>query len=276
MDLVNKVKEFNKRFNIQSDSNARAEFIKFKNRIDNTMEYLINDTANIELIKLNLKYSNVLGVKADHQSTHISSNLKLSFLKEMDEIIYYQKINAIIIALQENRHTSNLSFFLISLGEALQLSTVNLRVKYDKENDYYMLLPQGQRELDSVLVDQPYSFLDTQSRLHFLEAIKYYQKNSLQDRVKSAEQLRRTLEEFLKFKLNNTKGLDANIKDLQKKLKNDGRDPQVRKTISTIMNYLDQYFNENSKHADGDINESECEFLIYQTGVFLRYVDKSI
>ena len=49
-----------------------------------------------------------------------------------------------------------------------------------------------------------------------------------------------------------------------------------RNIIFGTFNYLDKYFNENSKHGDGNINEPENEFLIYQVGLFMRYIDKVI
>jgi len=133
-----------------------------------------------------------------------------------------------------------------------------------------ILYPKGEKELDNELVNFPLSFLDKDSGAHFVQALKFFQSKNF---IKSAESLRRSLEEFLKKKLNNTKGLDANITELQKKLKSDGRDAQVRNIIGSIFNYLDQYFNDNSKHNDGDINNTENEFLIYQTGLLMRYIE---
>ena len=66
------------------------------------------------------------------------------------------------------------------------------------------------------------------------------------------------------------------ISEFQTKLKSDKRDAQVRNIIGSIFNYLDQYFNENSKHNDGDIDDAENEFLIYQTGLLMRYLNNTI
>jgi hypothetical protein len=76
--------------------------------------------------------------------------------------------------------------------------------------------------------------------------------------------------------LQNSKGLNANIGELQLKLKADGRASEIRNIIFQIFNYLDSFYNEHSKHNDGDINEEENEYLIYQTGVLMRYIDKAI
>jgi len=46
--------------------------------------------------------------------------------------------------------------------------------------------------------------------------------------------------------------------------------------IFQIFSYLDQYFNENSKHQDGDIDEIENEFLVYQTGLLMRCLNRVI
>lgn len=79
----------------------------------------------------------------------------------------------------------------------------------------------------------------------------------------------------LKDKLGNG-GLKANITELQKKLKLGDKDKQVRNIIGATFNFLDQYFNDNSKHNDGDINDSENEFLIYQTGLLMRYINRNL
>lgn len=73
------------------------------------------------------------------------------------------------------------------------------------------------------------------------------------------------------------KNFKPSMKNLDwKKLKSDGRDPQVRNVIFQVFSYLDQYFNENSKHKDGDIDSAENEYLIYQIGLLMRYLDKAI
>ena len=90
----------------------------------------------------------------------------------------------------------------------------------------------------------------------------------------SSNSLRRALEEFLKYTLENTRGLKGNIKYLQGKLKEKGIDSNIRNIIFQIFNYLDQYFNENSKHHDGQITETDNEYSIYQTALLLRYLHR--
>lgn len=107
-----------------------------------------------------------------------------------------------------------------------------------------------------------------------VEAIKFYNKRTTQDSIKSAEHLRRCLEEFLRFNFGNTRGLDKNIDEVGKQLKNTKKAAELRNLITQSFKHLDLYFNENSKHKDGDIAEAENEFLLYQAGLLMRYLYK--
>ncbi|MBC6415943.1 MAG: hypothetical protein GDA46_06090 [Bdellovibrionales bacterium] len=118
------------------------------------------------------------------------------------------------------------------------------------------------------MVNKALSFLNKNSNKHFEEALKFYENKTT---IKSAESLRRSLEEFLRHKLKNQKELQENIETLQKKIKNNSN-VEVRNIIIQIFKYLDKYFNEQSKHNDDNIKDSENEFLIYQTGLLMRYI----
>ena len=87
------------------------------------------------------------------------------------------------------------------------------------------------------------------------------------------ERLRQSIEEFLKYKLKNKERLEQNIKILKKKLKNKKAQSEIITSISTTFYCLSKCFNEHSKHGN-NIDELENEFLIYQTGLLLRYVNK--
>ena len=84
------------------------------------------------------------------------------------------------------------------------------------------------------------------------------------------------MEEFLRIKLKNNAGLKANILEVSKKLKDENSPVQARNIIVSIFNYVDNYFNEESKHKDGDLKENEAEFLIYQIALLMRYINKQI
>lgn len=47
----------------------------------------------------------------------------------------------------------------------------------------------------------------------------------------------------------------------------------MRNIIFQNFNFIDKYFNENSKHNDGDLQNFDNEFVIYQTGLLMRYIE---
>ena len=157
------------------------------------------------------------------------------------------------------------------IKQAVEMSDIDVEVGKSQKG-YVILYPKGEKVLDNELVNQTLSFLDKKSNKHFEEALKFYQNKKHKE---SAERLRQSVEEFLRYKLQNTKGLPENLKAFQLTLKTTNNSPQIRNVIFQVFNYLDQYFNAHSKHGD-NVNEVENEFLIYQTGLLLRYMNRSI
>jgi len=269
MDLKKKMEKFNKRWDITSSDSYEEAFRKFKVRILNILKDIDKHVTNESITTFCQYYgieevwhSQIYGIP-DRWSTNIINRLKA----EENEKEFYRLIE-IILSL-DITHGKDIS--LAKIMKAVEWSDVNLAITVSKNEA--ILYPKGEKKLDDELVNRPLSFLNNKSSEHFEHALKFYQSKSP---VKSAESLRRSLEEFLRFKLQNSKGLDANITELQKKLKFDKRDPQVRNVIFQVFSYLDQYFNENSKHKDGNIDSAENEYLIYQIGLLMRYLNKVI
>lgn len=260
-------------------TNPQEEFTKFKIRVLNFMKDIDSHVTDSSVSV----FCRFLGIheKWEHEvygSGKWSYNIRDRLLNENDEIEFY-KLLEIIFSL--DIRTSSGYGHQITYGEdilyrkllqSLEFSNVNLTVK-KFENGEVIFYPKGEEILDEVLVNKVMDFLDEQSNTHFIDALKFYQTKKY---VKSAESLRRTLEEFLRFKLKNKKGLAENKNELSKRLKTISRDTQIRNVIVQILGYLDQYFNENSKHNDGELDDAENEFLIYQTGLLLRYINQTI
>jgi len=271
------MEKFNKRWNITSADSYEESFKKFKTRILNIFSdidrHITDESITAFCQYYGIKEEWHSGMMDNVWSTNIIDRLKA----EENEKEFYRLIE-LIFSLDitstvgyDRRYTYSKNILLRDVMNAVELSDVNVAITVS--NEEVLLYPRGEKSFDEELVNRTLSFLNDQSNAHFEHALKFYQaKNS----VKSAESLRRSLEEFLRFKLQNTKGLDANIAELQKRLKADQRDPQVRNVIFQTFNYLDQYFNDNSKHKDGDIDPAENEFLIYQTGLLMRYLDQTI
>lgn len=278
MNLKGKMEKFNKRWNITSVDSPEKAFSKFKTRILNIFEDIDSHLTDESITAFCQYY----GIKEEWHSQpygdhSLSTNVIDRLNKENDEKEFYRLIE-LIFSLgitseigygHQYKYSKDILFR--DVYNAIDFSDINLSIT--ATDGGVILYPKGEELLDDKLVDSPLSFLNKESVEHFVQALQFYQVKKY---IKSAESLRRALEEFLRNKLKNTKGLTANITELQVKLKSDGRDVQVRNILGSIFSYLDQYFNENSKHNDGDINESENEFLIYQIGLLMRYINRNI
>jgi len=278
MNIKEKMEKFNKRWNIISADSYEEAFSKFKTRILNILKD-IDKHVTKESTSLFCQYYGIKEVWHANQfsdrswSTNVIDRLN----QETEEREFYRLIE-LIFSLDitsavgyDRRYTYSRDILFEEVVNAVELSDVNVSIVATKEE--VILRPKGEKILDEELVDSPLSILNKESAEHFIQALQFYQ---VKKHIKSSESLRRAIEEFLRYKLKNTKGLNTNITELQTKLKSDKRDAQVRNIIGSIFSYLDQYFNENSKHNDGDIDDSENEFLIYQTGLLMRYVNRNI
>lgn len=274
MNIKEKIDDFNKRWKLIPNTSYDEEFQKFKTRIINIIANIDSEVVDEGIVMFCNLVSKSVEWLSNSQSRW-SLNIIKTFKEEKNEVEFYRLIE--IIFLLKYSHTNSIihkfdSFrdnYYNLIKEAIDYSNVNVSII--KKGEDVILFPRGEKLLDERLVDEVITFLNSESSKHFIEALKFYQKTN---HIKSAESLRRALEEYLRFKLNNAKGLDANISELQTKLKTDGRDPMIRNIIFQTFNYLDKYFNENSKHNDGEIDEAENEYLIYQVGLLLRFIHK--
>ncbi len=272
------MENFNKRWNVTSSESYEEAFKKFKQRILNVFKGIDRHVTK-ESVAVFCQY---YGIHEEWKSnlysgTSWSENIAKRLINENDEKEFYRLIELIFTLdisttqgyTRQIEYSKDLLF-----GEVVKmvdLSNVNVAITAVKGE--VILYPKGEKELDGELVDYTLTFLNKEAGEHFIQALQFYQTKNP---VKSAESLRRTLEEFLRFKLKNSRGLDANITELQKTLKADKRDVQVRNIILQAFSCIDQYFNENSKHNDGDIDEPENEYIIYQVGLGLRYINRVI
>ena len=293
-------KDFNRRWNISSTPDSPKEaFNKFKKRILTVLQNISHtyyDNSGYEN-SLKTTIDNIVSEKSvfnfyqqyctdqKYEGNVYQESIIIDRLKnENDDKDFYRLIeiilsldipnvedntygNVILVSKSEIKNT-----LIKKVKEAIEMSDVDVAITENSQGEI-ILYPKGEKELDDVLVNQTLNFLNPTSNKHFEDALKFYQKNNP---IKSAESLRRCLEDFLRYKLENKTGLAGNIKFLQNQLKENKDKSEIRKIIVQTFNYLDKYFNENSKHKDGDIDEPENEFLIYQTGLLMRYINASL
>lgn len=272
-----RIDEFHKRWDIVQSEDYEVEFQKFRDRIINFLKDCdIDKFVDYNNIKL---FCKIVGIPYKLKGSYhvFSENIIDAFKKEQNEKKFYLLINIIFYLkynsqdYYRNEYINKKIYLYNEIKDIIDISNINLKISVVKGE--VILYPKGENTLDKILVNEVLTILNSESLLHFSEALKFYMEGSSRSFIKCAESLRRSLEEFIRNKLSNTKGLKENIIVLLNALKTNGNDKEIRKIIFQVFNYLDEYFNENSKHNDGDIDETECEYLIYQTGLLLRYIN---
>lgn len=145
-------------------------------------------------------------------------------------------------------------------------------VNLKRLNDGVVSFPAGEKLLDEELVETPLSFLEGNPLEEYKKALKNFRDLRWEE---CSEKIRRTLEEYIRSKLDTTKGLKGAIPELGKKLKYLPEFPaHLQNTLVSILHTLDINFNEASKHQSKTFGEAECEFLIYQAGLIMRFLNK--
>ena len=260
-EISTQVSGFCKRWSITTEEEYSENFRKFKIRVENIFRKIDFEVRDDGIDK----FCNIIGIpivwkRGTHEN--YSQNIIDQIRQSYDEKSLYFVIQVIFWLPIYNK-----SKYLQELTDAIDLSGVNLAFADDGED--VIFYPKGDAKLDEKLVNEVFNLLPQGSQIHLTDALKFYSNKKF---TKCAGSLRRSVEELIKNVLNNDKGLKSNIDELQRQLKNDRADPNFRNILYQSLNYLDTYFNDNEKHRDGDIDEVECEALIYQSGLLMRYI----
>ena len=88
-----------------------------------------------------------------------------------------------------------------------------------------------------------------------------YERNALDD-------MRLSLELFLKQKLGNSQSLENQIKNIGKYQKEKGRSAEFTNMFKSLLDYYSKYQNEHVKHND-NVNQGEMDFVIKLTSDFI-------
>lgn len=177
---------------------------------------------------------------------------------------------AYFIALTNSAPTDSIQFrkFLTQFIEK-QLTDANIKYRITNEVNDIFLFPEGANELDDALIAEPCEWLNDypQSQESFIRSLKQYSNQEYTRDI--ADNLRKSLEEFLHEFFGNKKNLANNIAEVSKYLKDIGGSEELVNIFKGILNAYDSFNNKCVKHHDL-IDPMFLEFLLYQTGLFIR------
>ena len=275
MDLYTKIDNFNKRWKLMDDESLEDGFKKFKIRVLNILKYIDSYVSSASISTFCL----ALGIQENYNDDgfNIYSDIIINAFKHENDIVKFFRMIEIVFNLDFITHNRNIGSywqvdFFNKIREAFNFSNISARI--EKIDGDILILPTGEKLLDEEVVDQVLNFLDGDALIHFIEALKDYEQDTEKSRVNSVDHLRRSLEEQLKKELDNGKGLQNNKIVFSRKLKSMGVNNNIRKIVSQLINSLDDLFNKDSKHEDGNFSETENEYLIYQIALLMRYIHK--
>ena len=161
----------------------------------------------------------------------------------------------------------NRSKFIRFIKAALEESHVPFELLED--DGKFFIFPKGAVELDNTLVSDVLTWLADYPKAHktYCIALKQYADGIyIRD---TADNFRKALEEFCQEFLGNSKNLDNNITEVFQYLGRNNAEPEVASMMKSLMNTYNTLNNKIAKHND-KVDEKYLEFLMYQTGVFIR------
>lgn len=138
-----------------------------------------------------------------------------------------------------------------------------------EDPDGVFIFPKGAKEFDDALVSQPLEWLTQYPQAHktFCIALRQYSDGIYIRDV--ADNLRKALEEFMREFLGNSCDFSKNTKNIESYLKSQNADSQLINMFRPLLNYYYLMNNDIAKHND-KVDAKYLEFLMYQTGIFIR------
>lgn len=144
-------------------------------------------------------------------------------------------------------------------------------IPYDlkEDEDGYFVFPKGAGELDDALVSQPLEWLKDYPKAYetYCIALRQYADGIYIRDI--ADNLRKALEDFLREFLGNEKDLNSNKKVAEQYLKDANANPQLVNMFGSLLTHYYLLNNDIAKH-NNKVDKTYLEFLLYQTGVFIR------
>lgn len=149
------------------------------------------------------------------------------------------------------------------------LNKLNIPFEIIWDDDGGFVFPKGASEFDDALVSEPLEWLKDYPNAYktYCIALKQYSEGVYIRDV--ADNLRKAFEEFLREFLGNNNDLNKNKKEIELYLKAQNADSKLITMLVTLISHYYLLNNEVAKHND-KMDGKYLEFLLYQTGVFIR------
>ena len=247
--------------------------------INNVLNYLENHPKTPFSRESYIQFCNIIGIRANPEELTFSPKKIVKQPKGLQIVLphfdlvkgCFQEFLVFCVALlntykENDEEYRNLKSFILSSIIANKLSLEPI-----EDIDGMFFFPVGAKELDSALVSEPLEWLKEYPKTHaiYSRALKKYsERNNASD---VADDFRKALEQFLREFQHNDKDLDNNRSEICKYLKEKGADNNITSMLGTLLQSYKKINDEKAKHND-KIDPRFLEFVMYQTGVFIRMI----
>jgi hypothetical protein len=172
-------------------------------------------------------------------------------------------------ALKESR--SDKTEIILDILREAKLHSPGIDFGIANRNGIITFYPEGAKELDVPLVEEPLSWLSKYPKIaeHYEEALRIVLAKDSAKFRNALDNVRWALEQLLRAALNNRLPLEKQRAALLPWLKKRGVHQQVVNMYSDLLNRFGEYQNAAVKHGDNWC-PPELEFMIYLAGAFMR------
>ena len=195
---------------------------------------------------------------------------KILYTKSLDTVILPMPISFIefltrIIILFQDKFFENFENFKKSVSQSLE----DCKLPYELCDG--VIIPKGVKEYDMALVCDVAGWLSKYPNAHKSYKVALQQYYNDDEPRNIVDNLRLSLEAFLKEFLSKKGNLKNNISEIGTYLKDHNINSEISKMFTTLLTHYNNFNNDDVKHND-KTDKNSVEFLLYQTGVFMRFL----
>ena len=149
------------------------------------------------------------------------------------------------------------------------LNDLSIPFEIFEDGDGSFIFPKGVPEFDDALVSDLFRWLDHYSKTKEIYSRTLRQISNKDNARDCADNLRKTFEMFLQEFFENNKNLDSNRSLVADYLTENNINSETNQMIQALINRYRLLNDKAVKHND-EIDVRSIEFLMYQTGLFMR------
>jgi len=264
-----------KRWNIPLRENM--EFSRFRNRLlaelDRTVGAFILQNGSIVR-----EYQYVVGLPQAIRGTFSIGSLDRTFAKTCiyDQLADAGDVSQLAMSLQPflwvlaNNKYKEMDAFIERIRKVIDDSPL-ISLKVVKRGDEVTLYPGGAKLLDERVINDNLDWLENHpaASKHFASALEIYLKKDKSKYRNLLDELRSSLEKLVRGILGRKSNLENLGTPLLQWMEDKGAHVQIRNLFEKLLACYTQYHNDAVKHGEG-WSEKDIEYMIYQTGVFMR------